>query len=194
MDYDDSAAPPAPTLADGDPLPPDDWSGFSRAARLDAIYTAHQPELSRYLSARAPKQDVGDLVQDCFQSLAASKGHALALVEKPGAYLIRTARNLLAMRARSDQRRMRSAHDSFEEQAVTGPDPHAALEARDMMRRIDACLAKMKPKTREILLMHRFEGLDYKEIAEVKGLTVKGVEWQIAKAMRAIDQARTARR
>ena len=40
MDYDDSAARPAPGIADGDPLPPDDWSGFSRAARLDAIYAA----------------------------------------------------------------------------------------------------------------------------------------------------------
>ena len=55
MDYDDSAARPAPGIADGDPLPPDDWSGFSRAARLDAIYAAHQPELRRYLAARAPK-------------------------------------------------------------------------------------------------------------------------------------------
>lgn len=193
MDYDDSVAHPVPGLAAGDPLPPDDWSGYDRAARLDAIYAAHQPELRRFLAARAPRQDVGDLVNDCFRSLAASKGHALALVEKPGAYLIRTARNLLAMRARSDQRRMQSAHDAFDEQAVTGPDPHTALEARDAMRRIEACLAKMKPKTREILLMHRFDGLDYKQIAEAKGLTVKGVEWQIAKAMRAIEQARTGR-
>ena len=180
MDYDDSAARPVPGLAEGDPIPPEDWSGYQRAAKLDAIYAAHQPELRRYLASRAPGQDVGDLVNDCFRSLAASKGHALALVEKPGAYLIRTARNLLAMRARSDQRRMQAAHDEFDEQAVTGPDPHAALEARDAMRRIEACLAKMKPKTREILLMHRFDGLDYKQIADAKGLTVKGVEWQIA--------------
>lgn len=193
MDYDDSIALPAPGTGAGDPLPPDDWSGHRRSARLDAIYAQHQPELRRYLAARAPRQDVGDLVQDCFRNLAASKGHAIALVETPGAYLVRTARNLLAMRARSDKRRMRAEHDSFDETAIAGPDPHRALEARDTVRRIEACLARMKPKTREILLMHRFDGLSYHEIAEAKGLTVKGVEWQIAKAMRAIEQARTAR-
>jgi RNA polymerase sigma factor (sigma-70 family) len=191
MDYDDSIG--RSGLAGDDPLPPEDWSGFARTARLDAIYAAHQPELRRYLASRAPRQDVGDLVQDCFRNLAASKGQALALIEKPGAYLIRTARNLLAMRARTGERRMQSAHDSFDEAAIAGPDPHAALEARDAIRRIEASLARLKPKTREILLMHRFDGLSYEQIAAAKGLTVKGVEWQIAQAMKAIDRARMAK-
>lgn len=192
MDYDEREERAA--LSGDDPLPPDDWTGFTRTARLDAIYTAHQPELRRYLAARAPRQDVGDLVHDCFRSLAASRGHAIALIEKPGAYLIRTARNLLAMRARTDQRQLTSVHDSFDESAVVGPDPHAALEARDTIRRLEATLARMKPKTREILLMHRFDGLSYEQIAAAKGLTVKGVEWQIAQAMKALDRARTQKR
>lgn len=190
MDFDDEHS--NRRILDPDvPAPPEDWTGFTRNASMEAIYTAHQPALARYLRRRAPRQDIGDLVQECFRRLVARKVPAPETIDEPGAYLVRTARNLLIDRARTAEARQHMAHHSFEEQDVAGPDPHAALEARDAMRRIQQAIARLKPQTRSIFLMHRFDGLRYEEIAAEKGISVKGVEWHIAQAMIAIRKART---
>lgn len=196
MDYDDSAILPA-TLAAGDPLPPDDWAAYAAkppvSARAAAVYNAERPRLARFLRGRAPAQEIGDLVQECFKRLTSSAAYPRVLAEQPGAYLFRTARNLVAERHRTDQRRKAADHRSFEEPEHAGPDPHAALEARDQMRRIAAALDRLKPETRDIFLMHRFEGMSYEEIAAARGLGVKGVEKQISKAMAAVRRVRAAR-
>ena len=172
-------------------MPPEDWAVYTRpAASVEAIYNAHQPALARYLRRRAPKQDLGDLVQECFRRLATAKSQRLASIEKPGAYLVSIARNLLTDRARADNARQSSQHHSFEDDDIAGPDPHAALEARDTMRRVGEAIEKLKPQTGSIFVMHRFDGLSYDEIATAKGISVKGVEWHIAQAMIAIRKAR----
>src|SRR3546814_9691887 len=79
-----------------------------------------------------------------------AKGGKLALIEKPGAYLVSTARNLLTDRARADTARLTSQHHSFEDEDIAGPDPHAALEARDTMRRVGEAIEKLKPQTGSI--------------------------------------------
>jgi RNA polymerase sigma factor (sigma-70 family) len=79
-------------------------------------------------------------------------------------------------------------------ETLAGADPHAALEARDQLRRAEEAIARLKPKTRDIFLMHRFDGMSYEEIAAKQGMSVKGVEKQIAKALVAVRRARSERR
>lgn len=188
MDYDEDQG--RRGIAEGDPLPPDEWDGFTAGTRVEAIYTAHGPELARYFRRRAPAQDVSDLVQECFRRFTQSRGAAASLIDRPAAYLVQTARNLLAERARADGRRMQADHGSFDEDDHAGPDPHAALEARDTIRRLADVVARLKPKTRTIFLMHRLDGLSYEEIAAAQGMSVKGVEKQMAKALGAIRRSR----
>lgn len=204
MDYDDNATLFAPRAA-SEPLPPEDWAGFvapgapglaaSGPAEMDAaaVYAAEKPRLARFLRGRAPAQEIGDLVQECFRRLTSSASYPRVLAEQPGAYLFRTARNLLAEGHRTGARRMSADHRSFEDAEVVGPDPHGALEARDQMRRIAAALDRLKPETRDIFLMHRFEGLRYDEIAAARGIGLKSVEKHIAKAMVAVRRVRAAR-
>lgn len=204
MDYDDNATLFAPRAA-GDPLPPEDWAGFIAPdtpqpiapgpAEMHAatVYAVERPRLARFLKGRAPAQEIGDLVQECFRRLTSSAAYPRVLAEQPGAYLFRTARNLLAEGHRTDGRRMSADHRSFEDADIAGPDPHGALEARDQMRRVAAALDRLKPETRDIFLMHRFEGLRYDEIAAARGIGLKSVEKHIAIAMVAVRRVRAAR-
>jgi RNA polymerase sigma-70 factor (ECF subfamily) len=194
MDIDDNVGEARRRPEPEDALTGDDWESQRRAGALEAIYDAHQPQLARFLRRRANPQDIGDLVQECFHRLAAGKTDFLSRIEKPGAYLARVARNLLTERAKADQRHFRSVHHEFLDAENAGPDPHAALEARDLMRRVEERLARLKPKTRDIFLMHRFEGMTYEEIAAATGMSEKGVEKQIAKAMTAILRVKANRR
>lgn len=191
IDYDDNSTLGSRGIAPGDPLPPDNWHGHGARARAAAVYREEHPRLVRFIKARVPAQDVGDLIQECFRRFMASSAYPRVLAQQPGPYLFRTARNLLAERGRSDARRMAAHHTSYEEPEIAGPDPHAALEARDEMRRVGEALGRLRPKTRDIFLMHRIDGLTYEEIASQMGMSVKGVEKQIAKALRAVRRARS---
>lgn len=173
-----------------DPQPPEDWEAFGRSARIEAIYSEHRPVITRFFRSRAPTQDVGDLVQEVFSRFASARGGLAALVEGPGAYLVKSARMLLAEKARADGRHRRSQHESFGEEHEGASDPHDALEARDVLRRAERAISRLSPLTRDIFLMHRFESLSYPEIARIKGISVKTVESHMTKALAAIKRAR----
>ena len=56
------------------------------------------------------------------------------------------------------------------------------LAAQERLERIMAALESLGPRTREIFLMHRLDGLKYREIAARLDITVSAVEKHIAKA------------
>jgi len=164
--------------------PPDD------GASLDALYREQSPKLLRSLTRRtASADDARDLVQEIFSRLAGlAAGRNLQHLERPYAYLSRMATNLLRDRARRASRRMLDSHVPADEADLTGVDQLGLLEARDMLKRVDAAVLKLRPKTREIFMAHRVEGLSYAEIAQSTGLSIKGVEKQMSKAIAAIDR------
>jgi RNA polymerase sigma factor (sigma-70 family) len=79
-------------------------------------------------------------------------------------------------------------HVVADEQSLAGLDQHRLLESRDMLRRLDAAMMRLRPKTREIFMAHRIDGLTYAEIAARTGLSVKGVEKQMSKALVQLDR------
>ena len=170
--------------------PPGDWAGYRSDQAARSLYIEHRAGLVQYLRGRTARQDIGDLVQDVFRRLLAARG---AAPEQPRAYLFAAARNLLVDEQRRAARRSEAAHIGFDDTVHASADPHCALEARDMLRRAEAALARLTPLTREIFLLHRFDGLEYSEIAAAKGISVKGVEKHIAKALVVVRRARSGR-
>lgn len=167
-----------------DPLPPEDRAGTSYTLCTDrpngdTLYRSEAPRLARYFRRRSPLDEVADLVQESFRRLLGVTSN----VDHPQSYLSRIASNLVRDRAATSARHHDAAHHPFDDEAVAGPDPHRQLEARDAVARLEAALATLKPKTRDIFLMHRLEGLSYAQIADAMDMSVKGVEKQIAKAL-----------
>src|SRR3546814_1410038 len=78
---------------------------------------------------------------------------------------------------------------SAEDVPLPANDMIAEVEARDVLNRVGAAMARLSPKTREIFMAHRLDGLSYKEIGEKTGLSVKGVEWHMSKAIAHIARA-----
>ncbi|MBY0301933.1 RNA polymerase sigma factor [Sphingomonas koreensis] len=176
-----------PRLDEDDPLPPEDRVVRPSLA-LDDLYRVHGPRLLRYFSRRADRQDAGDLVHESFVRFANSDACRERAIECPEAYLNQIATNLLRDRAKSAVQRSLASHVAADEVPLAGPDLVAALEARDKLNRLQTALMRLKPKTREIFLAHRLDGLSYKQIAERSGLSVKGVEWHMTKAIDHLDR------
>jgi RNA polymerase sigma factor (sigma-70 family) len=177
-----------PRLAEGDALPPEDRLVRPTFA-LDDLYRLHGPRLLRFFARRADRQDATDLVQESFVRFASSEACRDQTVECPEAYLNQIATNLLRDRAKSALQRSLASHVPADEVPLTGPDLIAALEARDRLNRLQNALMRLKPKTRDIFLAHRLDGLSYKQIAERSGLSIKGVEWHMTKAIDHLDRA-----
>ena len=53
----------------------------------------------------------------------------------------------------------------------------------EQLRRLRRALAKLDPRTRELFLLHRTEGLSYGEIAERLGIPHEAVERHVADAL-----------
>jgi RNA polymerase sigma factor (sigma-70 family) len=161
----------------------------AESACLDALYREESPRLLRSLARRTSnREEAWDLVQEIFCRLARLKAEGAVRVDRPRAYLSRMATNLLRDRAKQASRHMLRSHVPADEAAIAGIDQQHLLETRDMLQRVEAAMLRLRPKTREIFMAHRVDGLSYAEIAERTGLSVKGVEKQMSKAIANIDR------
>ena len=127
------------------------------------------------------EQDAEDLVQEAFLRLASYEREQA--VEKPEAFLMRTALNLSI-----DAYRSRASHgDEVLLDDVVLVDTAPCIEdvhlSRERLQRLSECVARMNDKTRSIFLAHRLDGLSYQEIGQLHGLSISGVEKHVAKAV-----------
>ena len=176
-------------ILEGNPLPPDDCLHLDEEAFLNELYRSESPKLIRILSRQTSNSDdAQDLVQDVFFRFARMRGRWPSSLDRPQAYLRRIASNLLKDRAKTAFRHSATLHVVADEQSLPGLDKHRLLESRDMLRRLDEAMMRLRPKTREIFMAHRIDGMTYAEIAERTGLSVKGVEKQMSKALVQLDR------
>jgi RNA polymerase sigma factor (sigma-70 family) len=157
--------------------------------KLDVLFRDQQHSLVRFFTRhRASSGDAQDLAQEAFLRFTKADQAAPGTVEKPVAFLRQIALNLLRNRARTAVRHHESDHVMADEDEIAAPDELRRLEARDSLARLEAAMARLKPKTREIFLAHRLDGKSYAEIAEFMGMSIKGVEKQMSKAIAHIDR------
>jgi RNA polymerase sigma-70 factor (ECF subfamily) len=69
------------------------------------------------------------------------------------------------------------------------PDPSATLLARERWEAIRKRVDKLPAGQRAVLVLARFEGLSYKEIAAALGITEGAVESRLFRAMRRLEAA-----
>ncbi|HUO23101.1 MAG TPA: sigma-70 family RNA polymerase sigma factor [Caulobacteraceae bacterium] len=130
----------------------------------------------------ASSEDAEDVVQEAL--LKYELFRRAQAVRDPEAFIRRTAFNLSIDVARR-RRRSPVGADTLEgfDQGDPAPSPYDILASRDSLKRLQAGLAAMKPKTRNILLAHRLDGLTYAQIAQQEGLSPSAVEKHLARAM-----------
>lgn len=70
--------------------------------------------------------------------------------------------------------------------ADPAPDPEAALEARRRWAATRRAIDRLPESQRAVLVLAKFEGLAYREIAQALGITVGAVESRLFRAMRTL--------
>ncbi|MEQ7874234.1 sigma-70 family RNA polymerase sigma factor [Sphingomonas sp. ASV193] len=153
---------------------------------VEQLYRTRSAGLTRSFARSATsRQDAADRLHSVFARFIVRLRHEP--MDSPAAYLQRMVANEEVSGIRTE-RRDREISESLAESRPTSVDILGQIEARDMLRRVEAALLRLKPKTRQIFLAHRVEGLSYAEIGERHGLSIKGVEKQMAKALLHLDR------
>lgn len=133
-------------------MPPEDLAQAEEIEALDTLYQSEKPRLLNLLRRRTSTDDAADHVQQAFVRLADLDPSRRAAISSPRAYLTKVVLNLANDAVRLAQRHHRSAHVPADDVILLAPDQLAALEARDMLCRLEAALLRLKPRTREIFL------------------------------------------
>jgi RNA polymerase sigma-70 factor (ECF subfamily) len=148
--------------------------------------------LLRYLASfTLPQADAEEIVQECFLALFQHLRRGKARHNLKG-WLFRVAHNL-ALRRRRDDRRDRqscSASSALTEDFVVDPDldPESQFAAKQTQKTLLAVVDALSDQDRRCLYL-RAEGLRYREIAEILGLSISTVSVSLGRSLARIGRA-----
>jgi RNA polymerase sigma factor (sigma-70 family) len=149
---------------------------------LSRTFSRFREPLIRFFTRRT-----GDAVaaEDLAQEvLARAAAHPLdTQIEQPSAYIFTIASNLLRDEARRARGRIHVPLEEGHPELVEDFDAARVLIGKEMLNRVIAVLDEMNPRTREIFLLYRLEGMKQREIGARIGVSVSAVEKHIVKAM-----------
>lgn len=166
---------------------PDHFASPAVVAWVAAAIVPHEAGARRWLARRgvAPV-DRDDLLQEAYCRLAALPD--VAHISNPKAYLLQTVRNIWLAQLR--RQRVVPMTTATENLAATimddaaGPDQLA--EDREELALVQALVAGLPERCRQIFLWKRIEGLSQKEIAARLGVSETVVENDVMKGLRLI--------
>ncbi len=163
------------------------------AVEVEAAFGRHGPELGRFLRRRlADSHLAGDLVQDTF----------VRVIERPDirvadwrAYLFTIARNLLANHVKQESRRRTEPvpHEWMADIAADAPSPEDAADARLQLDRLRRIVDALPPRTRDIFVLNRVDGLSHAEVAQRLGISESSVQKHLAQAILHVTRQLRAR-
>ena len=145
---------------------------------FESFYFQHARDLYQFLWRKCGDGQLAeDFVQECFARIWRTRS-SLDPFQSARAYLYKTARNILIDHFRK--------HGS-EKQFVEVEESMASFESHEqgVIQRgeIKEALKGLTEMQYSVFSMSRFDGLSYKEMAEVLGLSIKTIEGHMSRAL-----------
>lgn len=164
----------------------------ARAARLkhdvEQIYEETRANICSYLLCLGvPQSQAQEVTQEVYLRLYQTLRNGEEVLNKR-AWLFRVAHNL-GLKVRSRERAFRAVNtdwDRFGDQ--TADSAEDALLEREKMQRVETALERLSPQQKNCLYL-RSEGLRYREIAEVMGISASSVNEFLRRAMSHLSEA-----
>lgn len=120
-----------------------------------------------------------DVAQDAFVKLWETRDKINKTSLK--AYLFTIGNNLAINQLKRDQLKFKFLNLQTARQDIKTPE--YLLEMQEFDQKLQATLARIPEGAREVFLMNRIDGLKYREIADMLGLSMKAVEKRMSRAL-----------
>ncbi|HUJ04227.1 MAG TPA: sigma-70 family RNA polymerase sigma factor [Rhizomicrobium sp.] len=161
------------------------------ASQLEAWFVREilplEAELMQFLHHNwRNKSDITDLRQDIYERVCEAALEKTP--DQPKAFLFRTARNLLVDRVRREHVVPFEAVADLDALGlvIEAANPERTAIARDELRRLQAALDRLPPRSRQAIVLGRIEGLAGHEIARRMGISESTVSIHLANGIRAL--------
>ena len=162
---------------------------------LEQLFREHRAALRSFLLGRVrDTSDLDDIVQEVFMRLARNTDAVNRLLE-PGAnnraYLFTAANNLIVDLERRQSVRKSYLTNHWDEAGavVYELSPEVVVAASEELAVIKEAIKNLKPTWRKAFVLSRIKSMNYKDISEDMGVSVRQIEKYIAAAMKALRQA-----
>lgn len=157
-----------------------------RRESIEALFHAHYARLCAFVRRVVDSPEIAEeVVQDLFLRLwEQQESDYPPLLTK--AYLYRAARNHAIDHLRRRRRERQWLVGKTLEPPSLASDADEDLRNADLARAIDAAIARLPDRCREIFLLHRQQELSYAEIAQALGLSIKTIETQMGRALKSL--------
>ncbi|WP_153770665.1 RNA polymerase sigma factor [Labrenzia sp. CE80] len=153
---------------------------------LKALYISYQRELQAYLTSKLRDPELAaDLTQETFVRYAERSTSDSADILNIRSYLYRTAHNLAVDTIRQRARRQTDlpGMDVLAEVADDAPDQEEITVGRERLTQLAASLDGLPPRTRDIFILNRVDGLSYREVAAKLNISESSVQKHLARAL-----------
>lgn len=160
----------------------------AQADQLELLYRNEFRRLEGIAKRKVSPFYAADVVQDVF---AAIWSKAKIHVTLSPAYLSQATKFTAISRFRSETRRQ-SVLDGLTEEQYAPPviQPDQIVAAREDLKRLEATIASLPLRTRQIFLLNRIRGCTYDEIAVGLEISYSTVEREMAKAIMACKHSK----
>ncbi|MDP4944643.1 RNA polymerase sigma factor [Alishewanella sp. SMS8] len=156
---------------------------------IERLLAEHDFALRRFIRVRMNSSvDCDDVMQEVYMRLSQIEDLPAKLagrLDTARNYLIQIASNLLIDRARRAQVRCADQHQG--EYALNDliaiDEPDRQLHNKRLLHQVECALQQIRQEQRQAFLMHRIDGLSYREISDNLGVSVSTVEKHISAAL-----------
>ncbi len=145
-----------------------------------------QSELLRFFRRKlSNKHDAEDSLQELFIIVNKLDESIIEKIEDSRCYIFRIAHNLVIalFKKRLKEARINSELRNINDITYTASSPEVIVEVRQKVELLKEAIASMPQKRRDIFLLYRFGKMTQVQIAEEIGISTKGVEKHIARAL-----------
>jgi RNA polymerase sigma factor (sigma-70 family) len=153
----------------------------SRVQLLD-LFIELQPRIRRLIAHRVGPTVAADLTQEMFLRLSRI-GINLPTREDATRYLIRIAINAASDHQRLEGRRNELLSEIPRPCEQLGLDPQLQVLIDETIAQVEAALAELPSKCRDVLWLSRVEGMTHAEIAKTLGVSKSLVEKYIIRSL-----------
>jgi RNA polymerase sigma-70 factor (family 1) len=150
------------------------------AREFEEVFDLYYKQVRNFLYYKTSKSELSeDVAQDAFVKLWETREK----IDKSSlkAYVFTIANNLMINKLKREQLKFKFLN--YTEQRSDNETPQYLLEMQEFDEKLQKVLAKIPDGAREVFLMNRIEGLKYREIAEMLGLSMKAVEKRMSRAL-----------
>ena len=153
---------------------------------FEEIFHQYYPGMCSYADSLVKKTNVAeDVVLDVFYNIWKNRAN-IHIINSWQSYLYRAVFNNAMMYLRKAKRELTLNEQWADSQFESNENPSEEMDARELDAALLYALQELPERTREIFNLSRFEGMKYIDIANRLSVSVKTVEANMGKALKAL--------